>query len=58
MFAEDVGLLPNQMFTRMLEHTLFETEEFVEHSRTLFAAMCDGGRVGFEKVEWFNGGPL
>ena len=40
----------------MLEHTLFETEEFEEHSRILFDAMREGGRVGFEKVEWSNGG--
>ncbi|MCG8558617.1 MAG: class I SAM-dependent DNA methyltransferase [Hyphomicrobiales bacterium] len=56
MFAEDVHLLPNKMFTRMLEVSRRNPEEFEEHSRQLFAAMRKGGAVGFERVEWFNGG--
>ena len=56
MFAEDVRLLPNSMFTRMLEHCERSPSDFETHARTLFAAMKDGGMVGFEKVEWFNGG--
>ncbi len=55
MFAEDVGLLPNRMFKRMLEHTLREPAEFQGLAGDLFSAMKDGGRVGFERVEWFNG---
>ena len=56
MFAEDVGLLPDAMFTRMLEHALQRPEEFATLARDLFGAMSVGGRVGFETVEWFNGG--
>ena len=56
MFAEDVNLLPNRMFQRMLEHSAANPDGFAEHARTLFAAMKDGGPVGFERVEWFNGG--
>jgi hypothetical protein len=56
MFAEDVGLLPNHMFKRMLEASLADPESFQVHSRQLFAAMRAGGPVGFERVEWFNGG--
>ena len=56
MFAEDVGLLPNNMFTRMLEHARQQPEEFSELARDLFGAMSTGGRIGFEPVEWFNGG--
>lgn len=56
MFAEDVGLLPNRMFSRMLEHTRHEPGEFQSLASNLFAAMKDGGRIGFERVEWFNGG--
>ena len=56
MFAEDVGLLPNNMFTRMLEQTRSRPEEFPELARYLFGAMAKGGRVGFEAVPWFNGG--
>lgn len=56
MFAEDVKLLPEQMFTRMLDHSQNAPDQFAEHARTLFGAMKSGGAVGFEKVEWFNGG--
>ena len=56
MFAEDVGLLPNAMFTRMLERTLEQPEKFAEYARSLFQAMAEGGDVGFEPVAWFNGG--
>lgn len=56
MFAEDVGLLPNAMFTRMLEAGRAAPDQFAVHASTLFAAMKSGGMVGFEKVEWFNGG--
>ena len=56
MFAEDVGLLPGAMFTRMLEHARRRPEEFGKLARDLFGAMSVGGRVGFETVDWFNGG--
>ena len=56
MFAEDVGLLPDNMFTRMLKHARKRPEEFTELSRDLFGAMSTGGRIGFEAVGWFNGG--
>ena len=56
MFAEDVGLLPNTMFTRMLEQARRQPEAFAELARLLFQAMASGGRVGFEPVAWFNGG--
>ena len=56
MFAEDVGLLPDAMFTRMLEHARQRPEEFATLARDLLGAMSVGGRVGFETVEWFNGG--
>ena len=56
MFAEDVGLLPGNMFTRMLEQARRQPDEFAELARDLFGAMSVGGRVGFESVAWFNGG--
>jgi type II restriction/modification system DNA methylase subunit YeeA len=56
MFAEDVQLLPNEMFRRMLEAALRDPSDFERLASTLFAAMKDGGGVGFEKVDWFNGG--
>src|ERR671918_952651 len=56
MFAEDIGLLPNAMFSRMLEESGKHPAEFVELAQDLFRAMQSGGRVGYEHVEWFNGG--
>ena len=56
MFAEDVGLLPNEMFTRMLDHARRHPSEFADMARELFGKMSTGGRVGFETVDWFNGG--
>ena len=56
MFAEDIGLLPGEMFTRMLGASLTDPEGFQANAQALFAAMKDGGRVGFERVDWFNGG--
>ena len=57
MFAEDVRLLPDNMFTRMLEQARKRPEDFAVLARDLFGAMSKkGGRIGFEEVAWFNGG--
>ena len=56
MFAEDVNLLPDDMFTRMLEHARKRPEDFAALAQDLFGAMSTGGRIGFEAVAWFNGG--
>ena len=55
MFAEDVGLLPDNMFTRMLTHVRNQPQDFIDLARELFRAMSDGGRIGFERVVCFNG---
>ena len=51
MFAEDVGLLPDDMFTRMLKHARRQPEQFAALARKLFGAMSTGGH---DDVEWFN----
>ena len=56
MFAEDAGLLPNDMFAKMLEQSRRSPNEFEDMARSLFAAMSTGGRVGFEPILRFNGG--
>lgn len=56
MFAEDVNLLPNKMFERMIKAARSNPASFQQHAQTLFGAMKTGGHVGFEQVEWFNGG--
>ena len=56
MFADDVGLLPGHMFTRMLEQARRTPAQFADLAGDLFRVMAVGGRVGFETVDWFNGG--
>ncbi len=56
MFAEDVELLPNRMFERMILASRPNPSNFAQHAETLFKAMRTGAMVGFEQVEWFNGG--
>jgi type II restriction/modification system DNA methylase subunit YeeA len=57
MFAEDVGLLPDHLFTKMLEVSRRDPAGFQENARTLFGAMAHkGGKVGFTAIDWFNGG--
>ena len=56
MFADDVGLLPSHMFTRMLELARRVPDRFTELAGALFRGMAKGGSVGIEPVDWFNGG--
>ncbi len=57
MFAEDVGLLPDNLFTKMLEVSRQAPAEFTANAQTLFKAMAHrGGKVGFTAIDWFNGG--
>jgi len=56
MFAEDSDLLPNKLFTKLLETAVQRPQDFVGMAQDIFRAMQNGGRVGFEAVEWFNGG--
>ena len=56
MFADDVGLLPGHMFTRMLEQARRTPAQFANLAGDLFRVMASGGRIGFEIVDWFNGG--
>lgn len=57
MFAEDVDLLPDKLFKKMLTASLEEPESFADNAQKLFAAMArKGGKVGFTQIDWFNGG--
>ena len=57
MFAEDVELLPDSMFKKMLQASLHDATSFQDNARALFRAMANrGGKVGYDLVEWFNGG--
>ncbi len=56
MFAEDVGLLPDHMFTRVVKSAHGKPATFAKKVAALFAAMRTGGDYGADTVEWFNGG--
>ena len=56
MFAEDVGLLPDDLFTRMLTHARSNPDKFRDYAARLFGAMATGGDIDFQAVAWFNGG--
>ncbi len=56
LFAEDVGLLPENLFPRMLEQTRRRAPDFAGRLKELFRAMQGGGYFGLDKIRHFNGG--
>jgi hypothetical protein len=56
LFAEDVGLLPENLFSKLVAVTRTDPEAFATQLRQLFIAMRDGGYFGFERVPRFDGG--
>jgi type II restriction/modification system DNA methylase subunit YeeA len=56
MFAEDIGLLPSNLFTKLVRSSQGNPDLFAKRCRELFTAMNKGGDIAFENVEWFNGG--
>lgn len=56
MFAEDVGLLPDHLFTKMLSASRVRPERFEGNAAKLFGAMAEGGDIDFTPIDWFNGG--
>src|SRR6266545_2119 len=56
LFAEDIGLLPEKLFPRLLEQTRHNSKDFSEVLRQLFRAMNTGGYFGSERILHFNGG--
>ena len=56
LFAEDIGLLPERLFPRLLEQTHHNSKDFSEVLQQLFRAMNKGGYFGADKILYFNGG--
>jgi hypothetical protein len=57
LFAEDAGLLPNRLLTRLMESTQKDPAAFASGLAKLFELMTEsGGLYGVERIEWFNGG--
>lgn len=57
MFVEDIGLLPDNVFSEIVETGIDERDQFPDMLTDLFRAMrSDKGRFGTTKIPWFNGG--
>jgi hypothetical protein len=56
MFAEDAGLLPRDLFSRLIRATQTRPELAKGQLAELFAKMRTGGFFGADVVRWFNGG--
>jgi type II restriction/modification system DNA methylase subunit YeeA len=55
LFAEDVGLLPDHLFTRLVAKAHGDPKIFSRLISGLFEAMAHGGEFGVETVHHFNG---
>jgi len=55
-FAEDAGLLPKEMVTRVLENGAKDPARIDRQLKQLFTSMSKGGDFGAEIIDWFNGG--
>lgn len=56
LFAEDIGLLPNKLFSKLLGLSVRHPEAFPTQVQELFIAMRDGGYAAYEDILHFNGG--
>jgi len=56
LFAEDIGLLPKGLFTRVVERTRRDPEPFAQYIGDLFGAMATGGDFLLEDIRYFDGG--
>ncbi|GAB4254079.1 MULTISPECIES: class I SAM-dependent DNA methyltransferase [Deferrisoma] len=56
LFAEDIGLLPEGLFTRLLDRTRTDPARFQKLASDLFGAMARGGDFGVDPIRRFDGG--
>lgn len=56
LFAEDVGLLPNHLFSKLTHTKWSTTSDLTEQLKDLFRKMAKGGYFGTDKILRFNGG--
>ena len=56
MFGEDIGLLPEKLFSRILSGSKNEPKRLGERLGSLFSAMAEGGDFGADQIMHFNGG--
>ncbi|HEX9926788.1 MAG TPA: type IIL restriction-modification enzyme MmeI [Anaerolineae bacterium] len=55
LFAEDIGLLPNDLFSRLVSQTRRQAGAFAGQMRQLFGAMASGGWFGADQIAHFDG---
>jgi len=55
LFAEDIGLLPDMIFSRVVEKSGGDPGRFAKLIGQLFDAMAHGGDFGMETIRHFNG---
>ena len=56
LFAEDIGILPPDLFTRLVTRPKQNAGQFRDQLRQLFAAMAAGGYFGVETIQHVDGG--
>jgi hypothetical protein len=56
LFAEEVGLLPGNLFTRIIDRYRKEPPKLTDRLTELFDKMRTGGDFGADSVAYFNGG--
>ncbi|MGB5048759.1 MAG: DNA methyltransferase, partial [Caldilineaceae bacterium] len=56
LFAEDIDLLPRNLFGNLVDHTRGRPHAFTGQLGQLFQAMATGGWFGAEEIKHFNGG--
>ena len=56
MFAEDIGLLRDRLFTGVLAAAHNKPDALSRRLKNLFEVMATGGTFGADDILWFNGG--
>lgn len=56
MFAEDIGLLRERLFSKLVSNTAANPARFRRQIMLLFETMREGGDFGIEEIPHFNGG--
>ena len=56
MFAEDIGLLPDRLFSKVLSGAKSDPRRLAQLLGSLFDAMSTGGLFGADEILHFNGG--
>ena len=57
LFAEDTGLLPKGLLSRLADATRIQPADFEAGLQQLFTTMAKkGGMFGVERIQWFDGG--